>query len=90
MKNKLSFATKNAVIELAPHLQSLRKARRRSPPAGTVIPLRPASPDPAPIAAQTQSEIPDPARRGLSRTLGFLRRLIARIDLKDFPGSCCG
>jgi hypothetical protein len=90
MKNKMSFATENAVIELAPHLQSLRKARRRNPPAGTVIPLRPASPGPAPIAAQAQSEITDPVRGGLSRTLGFLRRLIARIDLKDFPGSCCG
>ena len=29
---------------------------------------------------------PVPTAQGLS----FLRRLIARIDLKDFPGSCCG
>jgi len=90
MKNKMSFAAENAVIELAPHLQSLRKARRSNAPAGTVIPLRPASPGPAPIAAQAQSETIHPVRRGLGRMLGFLRRLIARIDVKDFPGSCCG
>lgn len=25
-----------------------------------------------------------------ARVLSLLRRLIVRIDLKDFPGSCCG
>jgi hypothetical protein len=90
MKNKMSSAAKSPVIELAPHLQSSRKAPRRNFSAGTVIPLRPVSPDPAPVVEQAPSETVQPVRRGPGRMLGFLRRLIARIDLKDFPGSCCG
>ena len=84
MQNKMRSATKNKVFELASHLQfpHLR--------SDTIIPLRIASPGPAPIAAQVESETPHPARHGLGRTLGFFRRLVARIDLKDFPGSCCG
>jgi hypothetical protein len=84
MQNKMSFATKNKVLELASQLQLPHL------PSDSVIPLRVASPGPAPIAAQAESETSHPARHGLGRTLGFLRRLVARIDLKDFPGSCCG
>lgn len=84
MQNKISLATKNKVFEPASHLQF--------PPlqADTVIPLRIASPGPAAVAAQVESETPHPVRHGFGRTLGFLRRLVARIDLKDCPGSCCG
>lgn len=84
MQNKMSFATKSKVFELPSHLQLPHL------PSGTIVPVRIASPGPAPIAAQVESETPHPARHGLGRTLGFFRRLVARIDLKDFPGSCCG
>ena len=29
-------------------------------------------------------------RTAYSRTLRFFRHLASRIDLSDFPGSCCG
>ena len=38
----------------------------------------------------SRSRIPDFARYTYSRTLGFLKSLIARIDVLNFPGSCCG
>jgi len=58
--------------------------------AGTVIVLKTGSPVLPAEDAQAQSPAPHAVPNGLSRTLNFLRRLIARIDLKDFPGSCCG
>lgn len=95
MKNKMSSTAKNAVIDLAPHLQlavvqSSRAARPRRQSAGTVIPLPTALPGLARIEAQTQSGILPTVRHGFGRTLNFLKRLLARIDLTDFPGSCCG
>jgi len=78
------------VIELGPRLQPLKEARRPGNPPGTVIVLKSASPAPPAADAQAHSPAPDAARHGLDRTLGFLRRLFARIDLSDFPGSCCG
>jgi hypothetical protein len=37
-----------------------------------------------------QTESTPGAPGGLSRIGKFLSRLIERIDLSDFPGSCCG
>ena len=95
MKNEMSSTAKNAVIDLAPHLQlavvpssQATKAARQS--KATVIPLRTVLPGSAPIEAQTPSGIPPAARHGFGRTLNFLKRLLARVDVTDFPGSCCG
>lgn len=95
MQNRKSPAADNTVIDRAQHLQlavvqssGAAKPLRRS--ARTVIPLRTASPVLAPGEAQTQSGILPSVRSGFGRTLKFLKRLLARIDLSDFPGSCCG
>jgi hypothetical protein len=94
MKNEMSSTAKNDVIDLAPHLPSPRVARPPRQSKGTVIPLRTALPDLAPIEAQTPSQarsgISPAARHGFGRTLNFFKRLLARIDVTDFPGSCCG
>jgi hypothetical protein len=95
MKNEMSTTSKkNDVIDLAPHLPASRMARPRRQSKGTVIPLRAALPDLAPIEAQTpsqaQSGMAPAPRHGFGRTLSFLKRLLARIDVTDFPGSCCG
>jgi hypothetical protein len=46
--------------------------------AGTTAPLQ--TPDLAPTKSST----------AFDRLRSFLSRLIAHIDLTDFPGSCCG
>ena len=38
----------------------------------------------------SRSQIPHLRRYVYRRTLMFLRSLIARIDVLNFPGSCCG
>ncbi len=94
MKNEMPSTAKNDVIDLAPHLRSSPVARPRRRSTGTVIPLRTALPGLASIEAQTPSQarsaiLPTP-RHGFGRTLNVLKRLLARIDVTDFPGSCCG
>ena len=95
MKNRISAAADSTVIDRTQHLQlavvqSSGAAKTLRPPAGTVIPLRTALPVPVAIEAPTQSGILPGVRRGFGRTLDFLKRVLARIDLSDFPGSCCG
>jgi hypothetical protein len=87
MKNNMPRSQVKAapVIELA-----AKTPRRAGNPAGTVMVLRSGSPVPPAPEARAQPEIPDAAPRGPSRIVSFLGRLIARIDVKDFPGSCCG
>jgi hypothetical protein len=95
MKNEMPSTAKNAVIDPAPRLQlavvqSSRAVRPPRQPEGAAIPLRTASPALAPIEAQTLSGISPAARHGFGRTLTFFKRLLARIDVTNFPGSCCG
>ena len=90
MKNKMSSTAKNDVIDLAPHLPSPRVARPPRRSEGAVIPFRTTLPERAPMEAPTRSGIPPAARRGVGRALNFLKRLLARIDVTNFPGSCCG
>ena len=95
MKNRISAKADSTVIDRAQHVQlavvqSSGAATAPRPSAGTVIPLPTALPVPAPIEAPTQSGILAGVRRGFGRTLNFLKRALARIDVSDFPGSCCG
>jgi len=39
---------------------------------------------------RSRSRIPNFARYIYGRALRFLKSLIARIDVMNFPGSCCG
>lgn len=95
MQNRISARADNTVIDRAQHLQlavvqpsRAANGLRQSP--GTDISLPTALPGVAPIEERTQSGIPPIVPHGFGRALNFLKRLLARIDLSDFPGSCCG
>ena len=100
MKSKISSIAKNDVLEPAPRLKpavvpSSGAANPLRPSVGTVILLETVLPVLAPLEAQTQSGIlatirNATIRNGFDRTLNFLKRLLSRIDLTNFPGSCCG
>jgi hypothetical protein len=42
------------------------------------------------MSAQERLQTRYAARTFYGRTLKFLKHLISRIDLSNFPGSCCG
>jgi len=75
-----------ALIEIGHRL----KPASRPGETGTVVALRPGalvgpSPD-----ARAPSDIPHVGSSGPRGLRGFFARLIARIELADFPRSCCG
>jgi hypothetical protein len=79
-----------AVIELAPRPRPLNPARRRGAQTGSIVVLRGDAPLAQPSDARAPSDIPRATPGGLKRLQDFFARLIARIDLTSFPGSCCG
>lgn len=95
MQNRISATADNTVIDRAQHLQlavvqPLRAAKRLRQSPGTDSPLPTALPGLPPIEAQTQSGTPPTVPHGFGRALNLLKRALARIDLSDFPASCCG
>src|SRR5690242_16929299 len=86
--NSCSPHLNGAMPELPDPPLSQSKARQtRLDPPGTVVLFAP--PSPASPAVQP-SQAPLANHRASKRLRNFLVRLVERIDLRDFPRSCCG
>jgi hypothetical protein len=74
-----------SVIEPGPRLQQPKHLRRPAEHSATVIVLPPGG-----KVLPGQGTEPAAAPTVGDRMRSLLARLIARIELTDFPGSCCG